>query len=108
MTWREFIKTNERYNEDFTILDSPVPFKELFTDQTIDLVQVHSLKVEKYTDGQEDIRGLCGTFGWENNIIVLLERKFNALYNDEVLVYGYSWFTGENGKKCVDILVQGK
>lgn len=54
--WTEIIKKLPRY-QNFTIVDNPISFNEMFKDTTINIVQVHSVDV--ITD---DIIGFCGVF----------------------------------------------
>ena len=93
------LEKSERYNM-FTILDEPVKFSELYKDTDIQLVQVHSIEPV----GDDDIVGFCGVFRWERNHLSPLDGD---IYNPDVLVQGYSWFSAEDNPdaKCLDILV---
>ncbi len=93
-------KTNERY-EDFTVLDTPVPFKELFKDRDFDYIQIHD--TEPCPDG--DIIGFCGVCSWKDNVLKPLDGD---TYTDSMTVCGYSYFTNsEEGVSCgLEILVR--
>ena len=58
---KELILSKDRYN-DFTILDNPVSFKDLFKDRDYDVVQVHDTTLFSYEDGEKDIVGFSGVF----------------------------------------------
>ena len=64
----------------------------------IDIVQLHSI----CPAGDKDIVGFCGAFSWKRNRLSPLD---NDTYSPNTIVYGYSWFTTEEGKKGLDILV---
>ena len=96
MDWKEIIKENDRY-KNFTILDEPIEFKDLFKDEDIKTVQLHS--IETYTVADVTvIGGFCGSFKWKNNSIESID---NDSYTARMLVYGYERFN--NG---VDVLVK--
>ena len=96
---KQIIKSSDRY-KDFTLLPSPMPFKELFEDQTSDCIQLHDM----HFCGDDDIVGFCGQCKWENNQLTPLDGD---TYYDDMLVYGYSWFENkeENVLSGLDILV---
>lgn len=97
--WKSIVKRNERY-KDFIILDKPATFREMFSNQNIPIVQLHSVQVYGYKQVQ-DIVGFCGVFKWEGNEFISIDGDS---YAEDMTVYGYSWFT--NGcNKCLDILV---
>mgnify|MGYP004511087641 FL=1 len=98
---KEIIKNSTRYNE-FTLLDEPASFKELFKDENFDYVQLHSTQIFSYKDGTKDIVGFCGVFSWKDNVVKSLDGD---LYNDSVTVLGYERFTTQDGSICIDILV---
>ena len=94
--WKEIIKNDDRY-EDFTIVDNPTKFKDMFSDLTIECVQLHLTQV-----WGESIVGFCGAFKWKDNKIIPLDGDS---YSADVLVLGYDWFTDDDGMLCLDILV---
>lgn len=81
--------------KNFIKVDS-VPFKELFKDQNINFIQVHSNQ-----PCGDDIVGFCGVVRWKDNTLYPLDGD---TYYDEMPVVGYKWFE-HNGEKCLDILV---
>ena len=97
---KKLVKTNERY-KDFTLLECPVRFKDMQADNDIDVVQLHDI----YPCGDNEIVGFCGICSWKDNILTSLDGDS---YTDEMLVYGYSWFTNEEEgiTKGLDILVE--
>lgn len=92
------IKNLDRYKT-FTLLDSPKPFSELMKNETVSLVQVHCATL---INDNTDIVGFCGVFKWENNVLTPLDGD---IYNPDVNVLGYDWFTDKDGNRCLDILV---
>jgi hypothetical protein len=99
---KEIISTLERY-KDFTILDNPVIFSDLFVNKNIDVVQLHSTQIINMDD-HKDIVGFCGQCEWKNNQIKSLDGDS---YSDNMKVYGYEWFSNEEEgiRVGVDILV---
>lgn len=95
MNWTEIIKKLPRY-QNFTIVDNPMSFDEMFKDTTIDVVQVHSVEVIADT-----IVGFCGVFKWDQNTLTPLDGDN---YSETTNVLGYNWFDHDGGK-CLDILV---
>lgn len=95
MNWMEIIQKLPRY-KDFTIVEEPIKFKDMFVGQNIDLVQLHSTEVVFDT-----IVGFCGVFQWHDNKLLPLDGDS---YSENVIVLGYDWFE-HDGKKCLDILV---
>ena len=91
------VNNNPRYKK-FTILDTAVPFKDMYKDTDIPVVQLHSIQ----SCGGNDIVGFCGVCSWKNNILFPLDGDS---YSDEMLIYGYDWFEDNNNRKCLDILV---
>ena len=98
---KEIIKNSDRYSE-FTLLDEPIPFKDLFKDENFDCVQLHSAQIFSYKNGIKDIVGFCGAFSWMNNVIKSLDGDS---YNDSVAVLGYERFTIKDKNNCIDTLV---
>ena len=93
------IKSLKRY-ENFTLLETPVPFNEMYKNIDIPIVQVHSLAPA----GENDIVGFCGAFKWTNNTIDSIDGD---TYNEEMMVHGYKWFSSsELETNCLDILVE--
>lgn len=97
--WKRIIKSSYRY-KDFIILESPVAFNKVFSDQDIPLVQLHSIQV--CGKKNKDIVGFCGCFRWEDNKAISLDGDS---YSEDEMIYGFSWFTYE-GDRCLDILVE--
>ena len=95
---KKIIKNNDRY-KDFTLLETPVRFKDMQADNDIQVVQLHSIE----SCGENDIVGFCGAFSWINNTLASLDGDS---YSDETLVYGYDWFKNMSGDRCLDILVE--
>ena len=93
---KDIIQKIDRY-KDFTVLNSPSVFCNLFADRTIPCVQIHS--IQQCDDG---IVGFCGVFKWEDNKITPLDGDS---YNETMDIYGYSWFM-HDGEKCLDVLVK--
>ena len=100
---KELILSKDRY-EDFIILANPVPFNELFKDKDFDVVQTHDTTVFTYENGEKDIVGFSGVFGWENNVLKSLDYD---TYFEDMKVLGYCEFSNkeENINKGLDILV---
>lgn len=98
---KEIIKNSTRYNE-FTLLDEPVSFKELFKNENFDCVQLHSTQILTCKDGTKDIVGFCGAFSWINNVVKSLDGDS---YNDSFAVLGYKRFVSQDENNCIDILV---
>lgn len=98
---KEFIKNSDRYSK-FTLLNEPIPFKELFKDKNFDCVQLHSAQTFTYKNGTKDIVGFCGVFNWTDNTIKPLDGDS---YNDNFTVLGYERFSTQNKNNCIDILV---
>ena len=69
--WKEIAKKDTRY-EDFVISEDPKSFKEMFADQDIPYVQIHSTQVVGAED-QEYLVGFCGVFEWKDNKIIPLD-----------------------------------
>ena len=101
MNWKEIVRKSDRYS-DFKILEIPKEFKEMFLNQNISRVQVHSVQIYEASSGKLDIVGFCGSFAWARNKLDPLDGDS---YNENMLVLGYQWFTDERGNKCLDILV---
>lgn len=99
---KNILVNSDRY-KDFTLLDKPVKFNELFKDKDIDCVQVHSTQIISYSGGK-DIVGFCGQFSWKDNKIKSLDGDN---YSPHMTVFGYTWFENkEEGIKIgVDILI---
>ena len=97
--WKEIAKSNKRY-KNFILLDKPAIFCEMFANQNIPYVQLHSTQVYGGED-EWDIVGFCGCFKWENNKITSLDGDS---YAEDTTVYGYSWFTNKDDK-YLDIFV---
>lgn len=98
---KEIIKNSTRYNE-FTLLDEPVSFKEMFKNENFDCVQLHSAQILTRKDGTKDIVGFCGAFSWINNVVKSLDGDS---YNDGFAVLGYKRFVSQDENNCIDILV---
>ena len=96
---QNIVANHERY-QGFTILDTPTPFKELYKDKDINLVQVHTATPA----GDNDIVGFCGVFEWKDNTLISLDGDS---YDENMLVLAYSVFqTPETASgQAMDILV---
>ena len=88
--------TDKRY-KDFTYLDEPTEFCELFKDQNYDVVQVHDTTP---ITGLGSIIGFAGQFEWKNNKLTPLDGDS---YTSHMIVIGYNEFSHE-GLKCLDVL----
>ena len=99
-TLKNIIIKDNRY-KDFTFLDVPKAFNDMFSDIKIPRVQIHSTKLCGNKHFQY-ITGICGAFAWEDNKITPLDHD---TYDDRTPVLGYEWFTGRTGDICLDILV---
>lgn len=99
----DLVKNNERY-EGFTVLNVPVPFWEFAEGYEIDFVQLHDT-TPLGDENPNKVVGFCGVCSWKGNELVSLDGDS---YSDEMLVYGYEWFTneGEGIEKGLDILVK--
>lgn len=99
----DIIKKEDRY-KDFTILEKPIKFKDLFKDVDFDVVQLHSTQVYELKNGEKDIVGFCGLFKWKNNKIKPLDGDS---YYDGFTVIGYEKFTNEEDgiNSGIDLLV---
>ena len=100
MEWRDVIRKQKRY-QNFTLLDTPENFNQLFANQTIRRVQVHSIAVSGTPD-DPDIVGFCGAFQWRGNHLTSLDGDS---YAENVRVLGYQWFLDRENRRCLDILV---
>jgi len=98
--WKKIIQDDPRYRG-FVLTESPVKFCDLFANRDIPCVQLHSVQVFE-NSGKQYIIGFCGAFSWEDNV---LEPLDGDSYSEDTPVYGYSWFTDEKGRRCLDILV---
>ena len=95
--WKKIIKEYERY-KNFTILDKPVKFRELFHGKDIETVQLHSIEVINIGFNVKGIIGFSGVFSWKNDTIESIDHDS---YTDMMLVYGY-----ELNNDILDILVK--
>lgn len=93
----------DQYN-DFTILDTPMPFSEFQSGNKIALVQIHALNVYMRSDGSEfkdDELMFVGVFEWDGNNVRSLDGD---TYNKDAVVYAYEWFHDDDGTLCLDIV----
>lgn len=97
LNWRNIIETDPRYN-DFTVVDKPQEFEDMFADQNITCVQVHMI----HTLHENNTIFFCGAFMWKDKELIPLDGDS---YNKRTLVYGYDWFENKSGEMCLDILV---
>ena len=81
--WRDIIESDKRYN-DFTIVDDPVRFTEMFAGQDISYVEVFSI----WNLSGEPAGYFCGAFQWKDNDIISLDGDS---YEDDMVVYAYKW-----------------
>lgn len=93
--WREIIKNDEMYR-DFTILDKPAKFKDIYANKDIPRVQLYSTSVFS-VDGKEQLIGFCGVFEWKDNKVIPLDGDS---YSENFRVLGY-----EEDEKCLCVLV---
>lgn len=101
---QDIIKNIDRY-KNFTLLDKPIEFKDLYKNTDIELVQIHSTELFNIPGKKEkDIVGFCGVFKWKNNQIISLD---NDIYSENMKVLGYEWWSNEdeNIENGLDILV---
>ena len=70
-------------NRNFTMLDKPISFIELYKDRDIEVIQIFMKDV-----------GFCGAFNWDDNIVKTLDGDS---YSKNMTVYGYEWFDNEKG-----------
>lgn len=92
---KKIIENNKRY-KDFILLETPIRFKDLWANRTIQIVQLHCIGLCE----DANIPGFCGAFSWQNNILTPLDGD---CYSDETLVHGYKWL---QGNRCLSILVE--
>lgn len=94
------LKNSERY-KDFTILENPVSFTELFRNKDFEVVQLHSIELA----GENDVVGFCGVCSWKENV---LEPLDGDSYYAEMPVFGYATWSNkeQNIEKGLDILVE--
>lgn len=88
---REIIKNSERY-ENFTLLDKPVAFRDLFPGEDFDCVQLHSTQVFDLPNGGKDIIGFAGAFKYIGGTVSSLDGDS---YSDTFQVLGYERFDNE-------------
>ena len=98
--WKEVVKTDTRY-EDFTILDEPKRFCEMFANQNIPCVQLHSIQTFDI-ECKQYLVGFCGCFEWKNGKVIPLDGDS---YTKNTMVYGYQWFRATETESYLDILV---
>jgi hypothetical protein len=94
------VEHDKRY-EGFTIMDKPTPFKNLFKNEDLDVVQLHTAA---RVDNTNFIIGFCGCFEWKNNEIRPLDHDS---YSSNTTVYAYSRFSTNHNKSlnAIDIIV---
>ena len=92
------IKVDKRY-DDFTYLDHPVLFRDLFKNKAYDIVQIHDMS--PISGSILSIVGFCGQFKWNNNVIESLDGDS---YTSLMPVWGYHEFIHEENV-CLDVLV---
>lgn len=100
---KELIMNSERY-KDFCLLDTPIPFKEMFKNKDFDVVQLYSTQIITHKDGSKHLIGFCGAFKWKNRKIISLDEDS---YCDDFKVLGYTEFKNEKEgiSSGIDILV---
>lgn len=85
-----------RYGSFETFVTGPIPFNEVFKDQDINTVKVHSIISLK----DEEVIMYCGVFEWRENNIISLDGD---TYNEDMEVLAYKWSVDEKTK--LDIIV---
>lgn len=100
---RAIIKNSDRY-KDFTLLDEPIVFRDLFPGEDFDCVQVHSTQTFDLPNGGKDIIGFAGVFKYIGGIVSSLDRDS---YSDTFQVIGYERFDNEayGVKNGIEVLV---
>ena len=101
---QKLVENTGRYHG-FTLLDTPKPFREVFKDQNVELIQLHSItKIDEDENGVPQVIGFVGVCKWEDNKLSPLDGDS---YCEDMTIYGYNWFSNEktDHKKCLDILV---
>ncbi len=93
----DVVRKNERY-KDFTYLEKPIPFQELYKNKELPLVQVHDIEWEQ---GMKGFAGFCGSFSWKDGVIT---PEDHDTYNENMLVYGYHEFETQDEERGLDIL----
>lgn len=94
---KEKIRKLERY-QNFTLLDKPVAFKDMYKGRDIKCVQLHCIQ-----EAGDDIVGFCGAFQWKDGKVISLDGD---TYSPDTLVYGINWWKNkETGREGLDILV---
>lgn len=88
--------TDDRY-KDFTYLETPIEFCNLFEHCDYDVVQVHDM-----TPCGDSIIGFAGQFKWQNNEITPLDGDS---YTSHMTILGYNEFNS-NGLKCLDVFTE--
>ena len=90
-------KRSDRYRN-FTFLDNPVLFDQLFKGKNYSIVQIHDMTPV----GESDIVGFSGDCRWKNGTLTSLDGDS---YTEKMPVWAYSEFE-TNETKCLDILVE--
>lgn len=83
--------------DDFTILEKPAKFAEMFADKNIPRVQVFT-KVDN-TEGYDIV--FSGAFKWENNEIISIDGDS---YNKNMAVLKYEWDEDDEKESDYEIL----
>lgn len=106
---KKILENSERY-KNFTILQVPIIFKDLFPNEDFDVIQLHSIQtVVPSEELKEDMSydpfvGFCGQCRWQDKVLFPLDGD---TYTPNMPVFGYErWSREEKGiKKALDILV---
>lgn len=99
--WKSILKNRNEY-KNYTYLETPETFSELFKNKTIPYVQLRKLSCIGNTDDLDYVT-FGGTFEWRNDIITPIDTDD---YATDMLVYGYCWFDRDDNTKGLYIIVK--
>ena len=81
--------------KNYTLMDKPLKFSELFRDQNFEVVELISI-IRLASESMDKCGRFCGSFGWIDNNLRSLDGDS---YNSDMMVYGYMFF--ENSEACI-------